>query len=456
MHTNNMSCDITELSKKAAEIILSTPRSTRIRVVSHYDADGITAAAIICIALYNLGYDFHATLMRNPFTKGLERLKREENELIIFSDMGSGQIETIEQLGCKAIIIDHHQYIKPEVEKKQVFQINANLCGIDGNYEASGATLSYAVATALDKKNEELAPLALAGATGDKQYIGGIRGYNKEIMDRALRKGMLRENTGIKLYGDTIFDALYFSVDPYYPGITGNQDEIEKILDKIGIDKNMSIDEIKKEKKVRLQSFLLYHLIKKGCQKNILDTIIRRRYWSDRLGLGCELERFADLLDACGKSDGHRSLGLAVCLGDKESFEEAKKVEKKYRQRILEALLLLERNGANETNSIRYFYSDNSSVGGIVCGIAINYIFDEKKPLFSISRKKNEIHVSCRGNQFLVEKGLDLGYAMKTISSEIGGHGGGHKIAAGATIDIEKEQKFLEKADEIISRQIKK
>ena len=44
----------------------------------------------------------------------------------------------------------------------------------------------------------------------------------------------------------------------------------------------------------------------------------------------------------------------------------------------------------------------------------------------------------------LVENGLDLGGAMKTVSSEIGGFGGGHKIAAGATIQLDKEKEFLE------------
>ena len=75
-----MADEVLKLSKKAAEIILSYPKSTRIRVISHYDADGITSAAIVCKALYRAGYNFHATLMRNPFDKGLERVRKESNE----------------------------------------------------------------------------------------------------------------------------------------------------------------------------------------------------------------------------------------------------------------------------------------------------------------------------------------------------------------------------------------
>ncbi|EMR75485.1 single-stranded DNA-specific exonuclease [Thermoplasmatales archaeon SCGC AB-540-F20] len=446
-----MSNDISKLSKKAAEIVLSLPKSTRIRVVSHYDADGISAGGIICNALYREGYDFHATLMRNPFDKGLERLAKEENELIIFSDMGSGQIETMEKLGCKVIIFDHHQYLKSEVGK-DVLQINANLCGIDGNYESSGATLSFFFAKTLNAENEDLSSLALAGAIGDKQHIGGIRGFNKEILESALEGGFLKEQMGIKLYGDSLFDALYFSIDPYYKGLSGDKDEIERILDKLNINKNTKIEDINKDKLIRLQSFLLFKLIKAGCPKNILDITIRKRYFSE--SLGCELERFADILDACGKN-GYRGLGLSICLGDINAFKEAKTVEKEYKQKILEYLIELEKDETKEAEGMRYFYSESSSLGGVVAGIAMNYILDEKKPLFSIAKKEDEIHVSCRGNQNLVKKGLDLGGAMKKVTSVLGGHGGGHKIAAGATIALEKEKEFLEKVDKILVQQLK-
>jgi len=104
---------------------------------------------------------------------------------------------------------------------------------------------------------------------------------------------------------------------------------------------------------------------------------------------------------------------------------------------------------------LRYFYSTDSSLGGVIGGIAMNYVFDEKKPLFSLAQNKNEVHVSCRGNQLLVGRGLDLGYAMKTISEEFGGYGGGHKIAAGATISVEKEKEFLERTDTVILGQLR-
>ena len=443
--------DFATLCKQAKKILFSMSSSTIVRVISHYDADGITSAAIICKALYRAGYDFHASLMRNPFDKGLARVAKEDNELIFFLDMGSGQIETIEKMGCKSIIVDHHQYLK-EKTSDNVLQINANLCGINGNYDACGSTLSYSVAMAIDKKNSDLGDLAITGATGDKTYIGGFNGYNKKILDEVLKNGFLSEKTGIKLYGDTVFDALYFSIDPYYPKISGNEQNIINTLKKLDIKKEDTLESLDDNKNKKLQSLLMLNLIRSGCEKNILDTVIRPRYYSDNFF--CELERLADLLDSCGKG-GNRGLGLELCLGDKDSFNQAVRLEKDYKQNILDQLLILEKDGFKETKGFRYFYSIDSSLGGVIGGIASNFIFDKKKPLVSLVKKDDEVHISARGNQHLVEKGLDLGFAMNEVAKKIGGHGGGHKIAAGATIKSDKEKEFLEMVDKIVVDQVK-
>ena len=446
-----MADDLEKLSKKAAEIILSFPKSTRIRVVSHYDADGITSAAIICKAFHRAGYDFHATLMRNPFDKGLARVSKEGNELIIFSDMGSGQIETIEKMDCKTIIIDHHQYLKKK-PSSNVHQINANLCGINGNYEACGATLSFQVAKTLNSQNKDLINLAVAGIMGDKQYIGGTRGFNKTIIDEALDNGLIKENIEIKLSMDSLFNSLFYSIDPYYSGISGNEEGILELFKKLKLTKNGKIKDLNDKEKRKLHSFLMLKLIRKGCEKNILDTVIRPRYSSDMFD--CELERFADLLDSCGKG-GNRGLGLAICMDDRDAFSEAVELEKEYKQKILDELLKLEKDGFKEKKSYRYFYSKDSSLGGVIGGIATNFIFNIEKPLLSIVKKDDEIHISCRGNQYLVNKGLDLGSAMNEAAKKLGGLGGGHKIASGATISSEKEEEFLKIVDEIIVKQLK-
>lgn len=446
-----MSTTLQNRAKKGAELITQQAPNTRFRVISHYDADGITAAAIICLSLRREGYDFHVTLMRNPFTEGLEKVKKENNEFIIFTDMGSGQLPILETFSSQILIIDHHQIIK-EKTADHILQINANLFDINGNYDASGASMAYAVAKELNNKNRDLSSFALAGATGDKQYIGGFSGYNNTIINDALTNDIVQEKQAIKLSGETLLDSLFYSIEPFYAGLSGNKKGIETFLSTLSIGPNQSYHDLTEKQQETLQSALLLILLEKGCESNILETVIRPRYYS--VQTHGEMEQFADLLDSCGKG-GNRDVGLALCLGDTQAYQKARSEEKAYKEQILEELFIIENKGVEEKQSYRYFYSKNSSQGGVVGGIATNFLLDNKKPLLSIVKKPDELHISCRGNQQLVKKGLDLGSAMEQISKQLNGNGGGHKIAAGATLPRESLETFLTKTDEILSKQLK-
>ena len=452
MFDEAMKKTLREQTKLAVEWIKTYATHNRVRLISHYDADGITAAAIMAHSLKREGFDFQLSLMRNPFTDGLKKVKQEQNDLIIFTDMGSGQLPLIEQIDARCIIIDHHQLIKDETPDN-ILQLNTYQFEINGNYDASGASLSYAVALALSEQNKDLAVYAIAGATGDKQYIGDFTGYNKKLVENAVEQHGVKEKTSVKLNGKTMQQALYYAVDPYYKGLSGRDDQIIEFLKTLNIEPDTSPESLTDEQQQKLHSALITILLEHNCEANIIDTVIRQRYFSEKTW--GELEQFADLLDCCGKG-GHRDLGFALCLNDSEAHEEARTYEQEYKQTILDELLKLEETGAKETDSIRYFYTSKSSLGGVIGGIAVNYLFDREKPLFSIVKKPDELHVSCRGNKYLVKNGLNLGLAMETIAKKLNGHGGGHQVAAGATIPQDKEKEFLTILDSIISDQLSK
>jgi single-stranded-DNA-specific exonuclease len=452
MFDDAMKKTLTEQANVAVEWIKKYATNKRVRLISHYDADGITAAAIMAHAVKRSGFDFHLSLMRNPFTDGLKKVKQEQNDLIIFTDMGSGQLPLIEQIDARSIIIDHHQLIKYETIEN-ILQLNTYQFEINGNYDASGASLSYAVALALDKQNKDLAVYAITGATGDKQYIGNFTGYNQKLIDTAVEQNIVTEKTSVKLNGKSMKEALYYAVDPYYKGLSGRMEQIIDFLKKLNINPDIKPESLTDEQQKKIHSALLVLLLEHNCEANIIDTVIRPRYYSEQTW--GELEQFADLLDCCGKG-GHRDLGFALCMNDADAYDEARTYEQEYNQTILDELLKLEETGAEETKSIRYFYTTKSSIGGVIGGIAVNYLFDREKPLFSIVKKPEELHVSCRGNKYLVKHGLDLGLAMETIAKKLDGQGGGHQVAAGATIPQEKEKEFLQLLDSIITTQLSK
>lgn len=69
--------------KKAAGII---KKHDYARVISHYDADGITSAAIICTALIRIGIQFHSSIVSKLDRAFIQDL---DEDLIIICDMGT-------------------------------------------------------------------------------------------------------------------------------------------------------------------------------------------------------------------------------------------------------------------------------------------------------------------------------------------------------------------------------
>ena len=80
---------------------------------------------------------------------------------------------------------------------------------------------------------------------------------------------------------------------------------------------------------------------------------------------------------------------------------------------------------------------------------------DSSLPLIGFAITENgEVKVSARSTQELVDKGLNLSAALKKAAKAFDGVGGGHAIAAGATIPKGKEEAFLELVEHEIKGQL--
>ena len=176
--------------KHALKIVNS---AAQLRVVSHYDADGLSAAAIMTVALTRAHKRFHLTIRKGLEPGDIDTFAREGNEAILFLDMGSGQVDALEQLEAKSAALDHH---KPIRKSKKVVQVNPHFHAIDGMTEASAATISFLLAIMMDPCNWDLSPVALAGMIGDRQHMGGMRGINQQILESAVEKNFSSSRKG--------------------------------------------------------------------------------------------------------------------------------------------------------------------------------------------------------------------------------------------------------------------
>ena len=76
-------------------------------------------------------------------------------------------------------------------------------------------------------------------------------------------------------------------------------------------------------------------------------------------------------------------------------------------------------------------------------------------PLITLNHKGDIVKVSARGNKLLISRGLDLSMALRKAAESVGGVGGGHTIASGASIPPGSEEMFLAYVDRMVGEQLR-
>jgi len=87
-----------------------------IRVVSHFDADGISSCALMIGCLNKINKRYSMSIVKQLTNEILKALANEPYQYFIFTDLGCGQIKFIKEAlpGKTIFILDHH--IPEEVE----------------------------------------------------------------------------------------------------------------------------------------------------------------------------------------------------------------------------------------------------------------------------------------------------------------------------------------------------
>ncbi|NYT13940.1 MAG: DHH family phosphoesterase, partial [Candidatus Methanofastidiosa archaeon] len=316
-----MDSDFTELLKSAKNKIFQS-KDSKIKIISHIDADGISSASILSLALDRLkiNHDVHFTSLDGMSSSQL-------GDLTIFLDMGSGQIDYLmSEHGDKDIIIvDHHQ---GEYPKAPFLEVNPNKFGYSGSEEVSGSGLSYLLSLELDSKNKDLSSIAIVGAVGDMQGSwGGLKGLNRDILLDSIETGLVKAQEDLLLYGRStrpIYKSLQYFSDPPIPGVTGSDSNAMALLNSLGIPCYegdwRTVSDMTSDEKKKLATEIIRKTIMAVPQEYI--SFIPQMIMGESYSLQNEEERsplrdaseFATCLNACGKN-GRPEVGFYVCKG---------------------------------------------------------------------------------------------------------------------------------------------
>ena len=161
-------------------------------LVHHNDADGLSSAAVLEVALSRTGFE----VLRIPLERVHPPINRRIHDLhagtpVIYVDLGARAAPMIAEVNkgrSLTLIVDHH--LAEETDDPAVFNLSTELFGLSGEREISAATAAWLVAQVLDEANRDLAYLGVVGAVGDSHERGGkLIGENREALEEAVARG---------------------------------------------------------------------------------------------------------------------------------------------------------------------------------------------------------------------------------------------------------------------------
>ena len=419
-------------------------------VVHHYDCDGITSGAIVAGSLEKMGKPYRMQSVRKIDPEFLATISHAPE--IIFVDLGSGTAE-IDSLPGSVVVMDHHQQ-----KSNAHLQANPHAFGFDGGTDISAAGCAYFVF-------QEFVELGIVGAIGDVQ--APLRGLNSIMLGRAVAQGAISVEKDILLFGRNsrpLKQFLQYADEPYLPGVTGQDDACNALLHELGIMQRQegaasgsSQGESEGGGKWRTYSDLSFSerralvsslagLLAMRSSPDAANRLVGDTYNLLRMPQGTLLRdasEFSTLLNACGRND-RPELGVSVCLKREGAYEEAQSLLAEHRKNLRAGIDFASKN----TEDIGKFLLLDArgvipdSIIGVVAGML--FAGSRKKPILALSLEApGRIKLSTRGTRALVESGLNLGKILSECCAQVGGAGGGHNIAAGASIPEEKLDDFL-------------
>ena len=409
--------------------------------IGHYDYDGIAATSLVLMALKRMGKKPKFKIIRKLGGQEINEIKKFEE--IILTDIGIENAESEEEFrDKKVVVIDHHQS-----KEGSLLQANPRFFGFDGDNELSSSGAAYFVF-----KEDELADLAIVGAVGDMQTP--LEGLNREILRAGIKRGNVRCDIDLNLFGRLsrpLIWLLTYSTEPLLPGLSGNESASARFLKEIGI-------EVKKENKWRryfeldfdekrtLISSLVSYLYSMNVDKEVIKSIIGEVYILTKHPVGSELSdanEYSTLLNACGRHN-KSEIGVGVCLGEEGFLEKARLLLSEHRKQLRDGIFY---GNSNYEDFGKFYFLDGrgvieDGVIGIVAGMLYGTIGRDKPIIALALDESGNTKVSARATKSIVDTGVNLGDALKNACEGIG-TGGGHKIAAGATIERDKVNEFL-------------
>jgi len=432
--------------ERVAKEFLEVSKGKSIRIISHYDTDGITSAAILAKALKRLDKRFSIKIVKSLERENLEKeLKRHEKEVLIISDLGSGSLDYLQNLKNPIFILDHHEIHSNKLNEK-IKIINPHLYESEGEGTCTGAGVCYLFAKALSPANQDLSALAVIGMIGDR-HEENLSKINQQILndtkELTIRKGLV-------LYPATrpLRRALEWSTSPYIPGVTGSGTGVLEFLRETGISADKSLLDLSDEEMSKLITAVMIRRARHNKAESIIGNLYILKFFNTKE----DVREISVLINACSRL-GYHDVALSYCLENEKAKSKALDIYNEYKQELVSGLKIAEKMEKVKGRGFVILNAKDQikdAIVGTICSmLSSGPTYDEGTVLIGMAYNKDKIKVSARivgrenGRNLkeLIERTV---IAFKNDNPESIAEFGGHQYAAGCMIEREKEGPFLE------------
>ena len=412
-------------------------RHQRVLIVTHHDADGVSSAGVLVRALEALGKNYDVKILPQLYPDILGDLPLGDYDFVFFTDFGGKHIDDISSHVDNFLVVDHHN--TDTSSKNLLHPLHMNY---DPDLDASASTLSALVSYHLNPDPKTLA-YGLIGASGDQQIReGAFSGLNRVFVRTCLKEGIITVYKDLVLPGIRVKDlpwVLYYSTDPYLPGLTGDEEGIYDLLERSGILSKSSYGRVKYldlglEERRLLFTNLSLHLLRSGWSSQELKQLIGEVYEiNGNVGWTSTVRTYSSLLNAVGKQ-GKTEVAINLLLDHFEYLPDAEQLLLRYRRILVDAITKAKERALDM--DILVLFTGNIphyTTGTVAEALRREY----GKTSLVITREGNYLKASFRG-----EDHLDV--VSSRCAEKVGGEGGGHPQAAGARILPESRDDFID------------
>jgi RecJ-like exonuclease len=337
--------------------------------------------------------------------------------------------------------------------------------GIDEDDSISGAGCAYLVASALDPKNADLAGTAIVGALGDLQdmRLGRLSGLNRKILADGQAHAVVRAQEDIRFFGRSTRPLPKFLryADPSIPSIGESEDAAIEFL----VNHRIHVRDgtrwrtwmdLGPDERIRILDAIETDLRAKQTTTERVRGETYDLIRETEPELRCAKE-FATLLNSTARYD-RPEVGLALAMGVRNVITEARKLLQGHRRSIGDGIQHATRQGLTVLGPIAY-YDAGKEIRDTILGIVTGIMLGSGKGGGRIVVGMTDNHagglkISARSPDTMVQQGADLSQALRSAAEAVGGNGGGHAGAAGATIPTGTQQEFLQRLASRIEAQI--